>query len=105
MVAIADTSNRSYTAEIAIAFKCATSVIRLVVSHGVVQEPPIHDTMAVSPSRGRSIVIMRIPHKRIDAGEACPLPCFQFFRRLGRRGFAGQFAAAISAANFALRAS
>ena len=33
---------------------------------------------------------MQIRHKRIDAGEACPLPRFQFLDRRARRGLAGQ---------------
>src|SRR3546814_9242863 len=53
-------------------------------------ERRLKNSAAVSPLRGRSIAIMQIRHKRIDAGEACPLPRFQFLDRRARRGLAGQ---------------
>src|SRR3546814_4983021 len=49
-------------------------------------ERRLKNSAAVSPLRGRSIAIMQIRHKRIDAGEACPLPRFQFLDRRARRG-------------------
>src|SRR3546814_20932471 len=53
-------------------------------------ERRLKNSAAVSPLRGRSIAIMKIRHKRIEAGEACPLPRFQFLDRRARRGLAGQ---------------
>src|SRR3546814_18437266 len=61
-----------------------------VCSSDLPLERRLKNSAAVSPLRGRSIAIMQIRNKRIDAGEACPLPRFQFLDRRARRGLAGQ---------------
>ncbi len=48
---------------------------------------------------------MQIRHKRIDAGEACPLPRFQFLDRRVRRGLAGQLGLELRLARLILGAA